>query len=101
MEVGPDFVAFDTELIRYPERGERSHPGPWADRSWATVPFAQLYQLCRKQLTPAELSAEELTYGLDTVIYYNARFTGDNPPRLLSNRLTRRLLRATSTPWQP
>jgi len=72
VEVGPDFVAFDTEFVRYPERGERHYPGPWADRFRATVPFAQLYQLCRKQLTPAEQTAEEVGYGPDTIIYYNA-----------------------------
>ena len=72
MEVGPDFVAFDTELVRYPERGEQHYPGPWADRFRATVPFDQLYQLCRKQLTPAEQTADEIRYGPDTIVYYNA-----------------------------
>jgi hypothetical protein len=72
VKVGPNFVAFDTEFVRYPERGERHYPGPWTDRFRATVPFAQLYQLCRKQLTPAKHTAEELAYGPDTVIYYNA-----------------------------
>lgn len=72
VEVGPDFVAFDTELVRYPERGERHYPGPWADCFRATVPFAQLYQLCRKQLTTAEQTAEEVGYGPDTILYYNA-----------------------------
>jgi hypothetical protein len=72
VEVGPDFVAFDTELVRYPERGEQHYPGPWADRFRATVPFAQLYQLCRKQVTPAEQTADEVSYGPDTIIYYNA-----------------------------
>ena len=73
VEVGPDFVAFDTELLRYPEQGEQHYPGPWADRFRATVPFAQLYQLCRKQLTPAEQTADEIRYGPDTIIYYNAQ----------------------------
>ena len=72
VEIGSDFVAFDTELVRYPERGERHHPGPWADRFRATVPFAQLYQLCRKPLTPAGQTADEIGYGPDTIIYYNA-----------------------------
>ena len=72
VEVGPDFVAFDTELVRYPERGAPHHPGPRADRFRATVPFDQLYQLCRKQLTPAEQLADEVGYGPDTIIYYNA-----------------------------
>lgn len=72
VEVGPDYVAFDTELVRYPERGERHYPGPWANRFRATVPFAQLYQLCRKRLTPAEQTADEIGYGPDTIIYYNA-----------------------------
>jgi hypothetical protein len=31
-----------------------------------------LYQLCRKQLTPAEQTAAEIGYGPDTIIYYNA-----------------------------
>jgi len=72
VEVGPDFVAFDTELVRYPERGERHYPGPWADRFRATVPFAQLYQLCRKVLTPAEQAAEKVSYGPEAILYYNA-----------------------------
>ena len=72
VEVGPDFVAFDTELVRYPERGEPHYPGPWADRFRATVPFDQLYQLCRKELTPAEQTADEVNYGPDTIVYYNA-----------------------------
>jgi len=72
VEVGPDFVAFDTEFIRYPERGELHYPGPWADRFRATVPFAQLYQLCRKVLTPAEQAAEEVSYGPEAILYYNA-----------------------------
>lgn len=72
VEVGPDFVAFDTELVRYPDRGERHYPGPWVDRFRATVPFDQLYQLCRKELTPAEQTADEISCGPDTIIYYNA-----------------------------
>ncbi|NML67893.1 hypothetical protein HHL22_22050 [Hymenobacter sp. RP-2-7] len=71
VEVGPDFVAFDTEFVRYPERGEPHYPGPWADRFRATVPFAQLYQLCRKVLTPAAQTAEEVDYGPETIRYYN------------------------------
>lgn len=36
------------------------------------MPFAQLYQLCRKVLSPAEQTAEEVSYGPDTSSYYNA-----------------------------
>lgn len=72
VEIGSDFVAFDTELVCYPEQGEPHYPGPWTDRFRATVPFAQLYQLCRKHLTPAEQAADEVNYGPDTIIYYNA-----------------------------
>ena len=72
MEIGLDFVAFDTEFIRYPEPGERGYPGPQTDRFRATVPFAQLYQLCRKVLTPAEQAADPVSYGPETIIYYNA-----------------------------
>ncbi|MFD1874950.1 hypothetical protein [Hymenobacter bucti] len=72
MEIGSDFVAFDTEFVRYPEQGELHYPGPWADRFRVTVPFAQLYQLCRKVLTPAEQAAEEVSYRPDTILYYNA-----------------------------
>lgn len=72
VEVGADFVAFDTELVRYPERGELHYPDPWVDRFRATVPFAQLYQLCRKVLAPAEQAAEEVSYEPASIIYYNA-----------------------------
>ncbi len=72
VEIGSDFVAFDAELVRYPERGEPHHPGPWADHFRATVPFAQLYQLCRKVLSPVEETADEVNYGPETIIYYNA-----------------------------
>lgn len=71
VEIGPDFVAFDTELERYPERGEQNHPGPHRDRFRAVVPFAQLYQLCRKVLTPAEQAAETVSYESETIVYYN------------------------------
>lgn len=79
VEVGPDFVAFNTEFVRYPERGELHGPGPWADRFRATVPFAQLYQLCRKVLTPAEQAAEEVSYGPETILYYNAAVYKQHP----------------------
>ncbi|UOR07717.1 hypothetical protein MUN82_22020 (plasmid) [Hymenobacter aerilatus] len=79
VEVGHDFVAFDTEFVRYPERGELHGPGPWADRFRATVPFAQLYQLCRQVLTPAEQAAEEVSYGPETVLYYNAAVYKQHP----------------------
>lgn len=72
LKIGTDFVAFDTELVRYPEEEEAHYPGPWTDRFRATVPFAQLYQLCRKVLTPAEQVAATISYGLETIIYYNA-----------------------------
>lgn len=78
-EVGPDFVAFDTEFVRYPEDDEDDAPGPWADRFRATVPFAQLYQLCRKVLTPAEQAAEEVSYGPETIIYYHAGVYRNHP----------------------
>ena len=57
VEVGADFIAFDTQFVRYPEAGEVGHSGPWTDHFRATVLFAQLYQLCRKVLTPAERAA--------------------------------------------
>lgn len=60
VEVGPDFVAFDTEFVRYPEEDEPHYPDPWADRFRATVPCNQVYQLCRKQLTPAEQTADAI-----------------------------------------
>lgn len=72
VEVGPDFVAFDTALLRYVERGEPHYPEPWADRFRATVPFGQLYQLCRQVLPSAKHSATEVNYGPETVLYYNA-----------------------------
>ncbi|AMR25446.1 hypothetical protein A0257_22400 (plasmid) [Hymenobacter psoromatis] len=72
LEVRVDFVAFDTELIRYPEDDQAPYPGPWTDRFRATVPFAQLYQLCRQVLTPAEQAAEAISYGPETIIYYSA-----------------------------
>lgn len=52
VEVGPDFVAFDAQLVRYPERDEPHYPGPWTDQFRATIPLAQLYQVCR-QVRPA------------------------------------------------
>lgn len=79
VEVGPDFVAFDTEFIRYPERGELHGPGPWADRFRATVPFAKLYQLCRKVLTPVEQATDEVSYGPETIMYYNAAVYKQHP----------------------
>ncbi|MGI4872558.1 MAG: hypothetical protein ACRYFX_15450 [Janthinobacterium lividum] len=79
VEVGPDFVTFDTELVRYPERGEPYYPGPWADRFRATVPFAQLYQLCRQVLTSTEQTAEEVSYGPDTILYYNEAVYKQHP----------------------
>lgn len=79
VEIGPDFVAFDTELVRYPERGEPHYPGPWADRFRATVLFAQLYQLCRQVLPPAEQAADEVRYGPETIIYYNAAVYKKHP----------------------
>lgn len=72
VEVGADFIAFDTVFVRYPEPGERGFPGPGNDRFRATIPFTQLYQLCRKMLTPAEQAADEVHYGPETIVYYNA-----------------------------
>lgn len=72
VEIGSDFVAFDTALVRYPERGEPHYPGPWDDHFRATMPLAQLYQLCRKVLSPVEETADEVNYGPETIIYYNA-----------------------------
>lgn len=79
VEVGPDFVAFDTEFMRYPERGEPYYPGLRADRFRATVPFAQLYQLCRKVFTPVEQAAEEVHYGPETILYHNATVYKQHP----------------------
>jgi hypothetical protein len=79
VEVGPDFVAFDTELIKYPDPGEPHYPGPWADCFRATVPFTQLYQLCRKVLTPDEQTADTISYGPETIIYYNAAVCRNYP----------------------
>ena len=80
-EVGPDFVAFDTEFVRYPERGERGYPGPLhRPPSGPRCHFAQLYQLCRKVLTPAEQAADDVSYGPETiVIYYNAAVYKNHP----------------------
>ena len=71
VEVGPDFIAFDTELVRYPERDEPHYPGPWADRFRATVPVTQLYQLCRKVLSPAGPTEADFTYGPEHIVYAN------------------------------
>lgn len=79
LEVGANFVAFDTELIRYPERGEPHYPGPWTDRFRATVPFSQLYQLCRQVLTPLKQPAEDFSYGPETIVYYNAAVHRNHP----------------------
>ena len=79
VEVGPDFVAFDTELVRYPERGEPHYPGPWADRFRATVPFTQLYQLCRKVCSPAELAVADFTYGPEHIVYANKQVQQQSP----------------------
>ena len=79
LEVGPDFLAFDTEFIRYPERNEPHYPGPWTDRFRATVPFAQLYQLSRKTLTPAEQQASPLNYGPKNAVYYNEAINKQYP----------------------
>jgi len=71
VELGPDFVAFDTELVRYPEQGELHYPGPWTDQFRATIPLTQVYQLCRKVLPPTEQATDEVSYGPETIIYYN------------------------------
>ncbi len=86
VEIGLDFVAFDTELDRYPEPGEPHYPGPWADRFRATVPFAQLYQLCRKVRSPADQAADEVSYGPSTIVYYNAAVYNQHPTPADSNQ---------------
>ena len=63
VEVGPNFVAFDTALVRYPDRGEPHYPGPWADHFRGTVPFAQLYPLCRQVLPLAGQGPGPSYYG--------------------------------------
>ena len=79
VEIGPDFIAFDTELERNPERGEQHYPGPHIDRFRAVVPFAQLYQLCRKVLTQAERVAENVGYEPETIVYYNGAVHSKHP----------------------
>lgn len=79
LEIGPDYVAFDTEFVRYPEDNEPHYPGPRADRFRATVPFSQLYQLCRKVLTPEEQAAGTVSYGPETIVYYNAVVYKNHP----------------------
>lgn len=85
VEVGSDYLAFDTEFVRYPERGELGYPGPWTDAFRASVPFTQLYQLCRRVLPPAEQAATEVSYGAETVIYYNAAVHQNHPTLADSN----------------
>ena len=73
LEVGPDFVAFDAELVRYPEDDEPHAPGPWVDRFRATIPFAQLYQLLRKVVPAGEAVGEMLAFLPTEAVYYNER----------------------------
>ena len=80
VEIGPDFVAFDTESVRYPEDGEPHAPGPWADRFRATIPFEQLYQLLRKVIPADEEVGKQLTFLPTDSVYYNQRIHRENYP---------------------
>jgi hypothetical protein len=79
VEIGADFLAFNTTFIRYPDRGEPGYPGPNSDHFRATVPLSQLYQLCRKMLGPTEQGADAIEYGPETVVYYNAAVHSNHP----------------------
>lgn len=72
IEVGADFIAFDTQLVRYPERGEPHYPGPWPDHFRVTVPFAQLYQVCRQVLPAGTSAAATVAYGPETIVYHDS-----------------------------
>ena len=79
MEVGPDFLAFDTQLVRYPEDDEPHAPGPWADHFRAVVSFAQLYRVMRKTVA-TEVAGEQLVFTPADVVYYNEQVHRDNYP---------------------
>jgi hypothetical protein len=70
VEIGSSFVSFDTKIIRPPKLGKCLYYSP-IDSFRATVHFDQLYQLCRKPLSPTEQSTEEVSYDLETILYYN------------------------------
>jgi hypothetical protein len=70
VEIGSGFVSFDTEIITPPKADKPLYYRP-VDSFRATVHFDQLYQLCRKLLSPTEQATEEVSYGLDTILYYN------------------------------
>lgn len=93
LEVGPNFVAFDTELVRYPERGEPHYPGPWADRFQATVPFEQLYQLCRKELT------KSATVPIPSFIITRRSISATPPPPISTGSMQRLPLLANTRLW--
>lgn len=80
MKAGPSLVAFTTNPGR-PPQGALHAWGAWAARFGAgeffvllrsTGPFAQLYQLCRKALAPAEQAIPGVSYGSSSVVYDNA-----------------------------
>ncbi|RYU84749.1 hypothetical protein [Hymenobacter persicinus] len=80
LEIGPDFVAFDTEFVRHPEDDEPHVPVPWIDRFRATIPFEQLYQLLRKVIPPGEEVDEQLSFLPTESVYYNERIHRENYP---------------------
>ncbi|GAA4367693.1 hypothetical protein GCM10023185_39830 [Hymenobacter saemangeumensis] len=80
LEIGPDFVTFDAEFVRYPEDGKPHVPGPWVDRFRATIPFEQLYQLLRKVIPSGEEVGERLTFLPTESVYYNEQIYRENYP---------------------
>lgn len=80
LEIGPDFVAFDTAFVRYPEDDEPQAPGPRVDRFRATIPFEQLYQLLRKVVPAGEEVGQRLTFLPGEQVYYNERIYRENYP---------------------
>lgn len=80
VEVGADFLAFDTALVRYPEDDEPHAPGPWTDHFRATIPFEQLYQLLRKVVPPGQPVGKTLTFLPTDAVYYNERVHRENYP---------------------
>ena len=80
LEIGPDYVAFDTEFVRYPEDDEPHAPGPWTDRFRATIPFEQLYQLLRKVVPAGQVAGSTLTFQSTDAVYYNERIHREHYP---------------------
>ncbi|GAA4389413.1 hypothetical protein [Hymenobacter koreensis] len=80
LEVGSDFLAFDTALVRYPEDDEPHAPGSWTDRFRATIPFGQLYQLLRKVVPSGQSVGETLTFLPVDAVYYNERVHREHYP---------------------